>query len=1107
MRVPHVLLLAAVAALLVLGILWRYYSKRKKGQVGALESVDLDIDLAIGDAEAHLGAAKIEQGTRVKDFRLFLLVGDSGSAKTSVVLQSGADPELLSGQVYENNDVIPTKMVNIWFARQSLFVEVGGTLLGDPEKWSRLVRRLLPRRSVIGKGKQPARSVIVLYDCQNLLAANSQEAASKAARNLRTRLVEMAQMLGADLPIYVLFTKMDRLPFFPEYATNFNNDEARQLFGVTVPMGAKARAGTYAEAETARLTENFDRLFRSLACSRATLLAREQDSTRLAPIYEFPREFRKVRPAAVQFLVDLCRPSQLTVGPFLRGFYFTGLRAVSIAEAPSARRAEPAADFAVVSRATQILLREAPAPVSLAPDAKAPHDSRRVPQWVFLPRLFNEVVLADRTAQGASAVSTKTNSSRRLLLVCATVLSLLFTAGTTVSFSRNRSLESRVRMAAVDNLSGGSAATGLPQVEALRRLETLRKSLQRLVAFRREGPPWSYRWELYTGNDLYLTARRLYFTRFRQLLLEPAQNKLLESLRGLPGTPGPEYGPTYDALKAYLITTSDHDRSTRLFLTPVLLKSWSTSTHGDGESQVLARKQFDFYAEELRAENPFATENDSAAIEKARHYLAQFAGTERVYAFMAADAAKHGSPVNFNRQFPGSAAVVLEAHEVAPIFSKAGWDFMRDALQHADRYFNGERWVLGDREAAQIDQARLERDLRNRYYADFVREWRLYIKSASVVPYTDVKDAAAKLAQISGNQSPLLALLSLVSQNTAVDDPAVAGIFQPVHAVLPPQSRDRYVASSNQNYINTLVTLQASLENVTGQADDPAAAQTLNNAFQAKIATRQMAQSFHLDNEEHIETAIQKLLEDPIIGVEQAIRGAIPAELNAGGKGMCTQMRALTNKFPFNSRSKIEATPADLNGVFRKPDGALWSFYEKSLKKVLTKQGGEYTPSGALSLNPAFVTFFNSAMGLSDALYAQGATEPVFAYTVKPGTSEGVQGITLRVDGQALTYAVGNPTASKTFTWQADATHDMTVNVRVGGADFEWQHHTGMWGVFRFFAEAKQRSGQSLEWPVGAGGQQFKADGKPVTVRLEVDMGQLRPIFQNGLSCVADVVR
>ncbi len=123
---------------------------------------------------------------------------------------------------------------------------------------------------------------------------------------------------------------------------------------------------------------------------------------------------------------------------------------------------------------------------------------------------------------------------------------------------------------------------------------------------------------------------------------------------------------------------------------------WSNGRAIDPDRLQLAQKQFDFYADELKEENPYSKENDSAAIEKARHYLAQFAGAERVYAFMLAEAGKNNPPINFNRQFPGSAQVVVESHEVPGAFSKGGWAFMKDAIAHADRYFSGEQWVLGD---------------------------------------------------------------------------------------------------------------------------------------------------------------------------------------------------------------------------------------------------------------------------------------------------------------------------------------------------------------------------------------------------------------------------
>ena len=114
----------------------------------------------------------------------------------------------------------------------------------------------------------------------------------------------------------------------------------------------------------------------------------------------------------------------------------------------------------------------------------------------------------------------------------------------------------------------------------------------------------------------------------------------------------------------------------------MLLNRWSANRNVDAERRQLAQKQFDFYAEELKVANPFSSENDTAAVEKARRYLALFAGFERVYQAMLADAAKNTAPLNFNKRFPGSAEVVVDSQDVAGPFTKPGWEFMKNSLKN-----------------------------------------------------------------------------------------------------------------------------------------------------------------------------------------------------------------------------------------------------------------------------------------------------------------------------------------------------------------------------------------------------------------------------------------
>ena len=205
--------------------------------------------------------------------------------------------------------------------------------MADNAGWQRLVRRLRPGKlgSALGKGQQAPRAAMVCFDCETFVRAGSTDAVAAASRSLHARLADISQALGINLPVYVLFTRTDRLPFFNEYVRNLSNEEATQVLGATMPM-AERSSGVYAEQEAQRLTAAFNDLYYSLCDQRPEFLSREHDAEKLPGIYEFPREFRKLRASMVQFLVDLARPSQLTTGPFLRGFYFSGVRPIFVNE-------------------------------------------------------------------------------------------------------------------------------------------------------------------------------------------------------------------------------------------------------------------------------------------------------------------------------------------------------------------------------------------------------------------------------------------------------------------------------------------------------------------------------------------------------------------------------------------------------------------------------------------------------------------------------------------------------------------------------------------------------------------------------------------------------
>ena len=347
---------------------------------------------------------------------------------------------------------------------------------------------------MLGKSTAPPRVALVCIDCEKFLTPGIAETLGASVDQWRARLRETSQLLGINLPVYVLFTRADRLQFFQDYVAPLSDDEASRVFGATLPLAAYA-AGNYAEQETATVSAAFDNLFHALADWRLALLARKPDTPQAPPIYEFPREFRKLRSILVPMLVDTCRPGPSRTTPFLRGFYFTGVRPLVVsAPRPVPAKEEPPAPAAALGElsATRMFdIKKAKAAALAALQAGAPEavETRRIPQWVFLPQLFLEVLFKDTTALTTSTFSTKIGLRKRFSLVAAMGILLVLIVGFTVSSIRNKRLENQVIAAAQDVSDIHLTGRQLPSVDELNKLETLRQSVETLANYQREGPP------------------------------------------------------------------------------------------------------------------------------------------------------------------------------------------------------------------------------------------------------------------------------------------------------------------------------------------------------------------------------------------------------------------------------------------------------------------------------------------------------------------------------------------------------------------------------------------------------------------------------------------
>jgi type VI secretion system protein ImpL len=1111
-----VLLVIGIAAAITILVL-HFRSKRQQETGASIGGEVGELDLLLNDASRKLRTS--QQGAKSLDsLPLVYVLGQAGSAKTTTIAQSGLGPELLAGTASHETEQVPTDILNLWFTGTAVLLELGTALRGDSGKLARLVHRTRAKayRSAFGTGAAP-RAAIVCLSADQLLAADGGQALLTAARASNADLREISRALGMAIPVYVIVTKLDRVPHFEQYARNLSEDEVRQVLGVTLPR-AEASPGTYAEQASRSLAAVIDGVVYKLGEFRVEMLDRETDARNTSGVYEFPREFSKIRKNLNQYLVELCKPSQLSANPYLRGFYFTGIRARVVERAVNAPVAAqvPAMQEAGATQFLNISRMRSEAAAKTAAPAMV---STRVPQWTFLPRLVPEVVLGDRSALTATTQSAPARMFRRILYGSLLVLFTIYLVFLVISYVHNAALERRVADAA-GTLSKSTAA--LPGILELRALDDLRQTILQLDDYRANGAPLSYRFGLYQGGKLDGQARQVYFDHFRPMLLNPAQESFVAYMRSLPDAPATNsdfgsYSLAYNPLKAYLITTSNPDKSQVKFLTPVFLQYWIGNRSVDPDQQQLAQKQIDFYGNELLRQPPYSIAPDSAVVEHTRAYLSHFLAETRIYQAMLSDADRTNSSIDFKKMYPASEPYVTDPHVVRGAFTRNGFGFMQDAIQHPEKYAQGEAWVLGSQAGQALNASQISKDLTTQYASDFLKEWHEFLLSARVGSCGNVKEAPARLNALAGPASPLLALFFTVSHNTAVADQTIKSTFQPTQALVDPNATDRLIGPGNTPYVTALsqlaVALDVASQNPAASTDPTAFGPVLQQVGAANGAAQQTAQAFNVDRQMHTEGTVLSLMQAPV----QCVAKLAPtpgAPANGGGQKVCAAITPLLGKFPFAASSSIPATLPEVDAAFAPDTGALWVAYNSILKQYLVPQGSQYGPNPAAPqpVNARFAQYFSRAAHVSSTLYPAGQKSASLAFSVRFLPGNGVSSANFLVDGQRIPPGL----TAQQFTWSGTAAQRAAL-VYENNEVLSFQ---GTWSVFQLVRTAKITriaGGYRLDYPISkattttVAGHTLGGSGADTKIASFEISGPgadlLVPDGLSGLSCGLPVVR
>jgi type VI secretion system protein ImpL len=1152
--------------------------------VSSVHPDDAAMSQLIAEANATLAKAPAfagrPGGASLSAMPLYLLIGPEGSGKTSTFLNSATEPQLLAGQ--GASPVAPTRLCNFWLAKGAIFAEIGGRMFAaELSRWSQLLVALrghvpLPFWRRLWGETEPQidlRGVIAFCDSKEFTGASSDpQRLERYSRDWQERLRSITDRFGVEFPVYVVVTRCDKIPFFADFFRRLPESEASQVLGCALPprnLQAARADEVFVEAEAKRLTASFRPLYHALARRRLTQLAHEPNSAVRPGIYEFPREFKRIRSPLVQFLTDVFRPNSLGPSLLLRGYYLTGVRETEVERAAAGRMTDSATQAPM--EATRLFRGDATQMFQGEDLAKTPIPAgRRALSWIFVADLFHRVILPDQLPRKQRPPEDRFDRYRKLAFGAVGGLCALLCLAFSVSWAHNRHLLAEIGAAAGIQTNRQSRATSLQDLQAL---DVLRGQVVRLQG----RLTWGFHWGLYSGDRVLDWARSAYFRQFHRLLLIDLNSQMVGDLEGLPANPAAAdpYDPAYNTLKAHLIITSGSCPADSAFLSRQLKEVRARIAPGAGsEWQALADRQIEFYATELPRGNPLRLAEDNEGRERARQYLRQIKGIDRLYATILTNAEKGLAKSSLSAMAPNYTQVLNGPNEVRSAFSAGGWTYLEKASKEGNAAALGEPCVVGGASgmAANYKQnTETAQAIQRKYLHEYVDQWRKFVEGFSVTKYANAADAARRLEILSDRKSPLLAVFVMTANATNYPAPAlptdtgsvkqkilntvgavskkaetdtkglvrlpaetpdslnsptdIPGFFQPVHLVEPPGS-DTWVVDKNAAYIDALGQLRHSMQDIAQGAGrpDPAIHQAAGQNYdKAMDAAHQIARGFSAAGVGSLDSTVVRLLEEPIRltnpfiirDMDKAGAGKVNGELRT----FCSSQRNTLRKYPFQQSSTDDASLEEFAGMFQPATGAIWKFQQQSLAELAVKEGSMWKPKDPAKkpqITPEMLAFLNRAQTITDVFYSGGATPAQLAYTLRPKLDSRWNGFTLEleIDGRSHQWTTG---MQHQFNWPPPAgTKNPGAVARLRGATnllIPVASQGGSWGIFRVFGDAELRdlNAKLVEWKYTRSGLGRKEPIDP-PVNLEIVLfpgGQdvFNPKFWDGLRCPSVAVQ
>ncbi|MEO4049115.1 type VI secretion system membrane subunit TssM [Pseudomonas sp. CAU 1711] len=999
----------------------------------------------------------------------YLLLGAEGSGKTSLLEFSGLDFPLNKGDERRlTKDVGGTRYCDWYFADHAVLLDTAGRYLTQPDvavdsrAWHTLLSLLRKRRA------RPLNGVLVAVPVDTLLYASELEL-ENFARQLRQRLHELHAELRAEVPVYLVLSKADKVMGFDEFFDQLSREESDQVLGASFRKGQVAT-----DANVVR--QEFEELLRRLNSQVIMRLHQERDTQRRGHILDFPHQLGQLG-ERLCLLVELAfSGNRYQRASHLRGFYLT-----------SAPQLQELLDPSTTGIGRNLGLAGSSLPTYRSGRAR------------FIHQLLSRVIFPEAELAGLDDKEIRRIDWRqRALYAGAACCLLLFGLFWGASYSANHGRLEQLRELALQLGRDGDSLSA--QDEAKQALPLLGGGYAATQVFPADARLLE-RGGLYQGPAVQPEVHAAYRRQLESQLLPRVARQLEGQIRANRDDRELLLG----SLRAYLMLNLEQRREPA-FLQDWLAADWSLRYAGDEPTQ----KQLNAHFKRLLAE-PFAAYplNDNLVAE-ARQILRSESLAQVVYR-MLRDQARNLPEYRIAQALGAQAPLLLGSDYAIPglytqkgyqqYFVAQGLGLVRDILE--------DNWVLGEgNQLSERDLGRLMVELEQLYFRDYANYWGEAVARLGLEPIGNTAQGIVTLTALTAANSPLLQVLVEVRDNTRFDLPAAADQVDDLAAQAKLGKKGKLAAAAAGKGLDAVAKslpdtarkalqrrfepLHRLLDSNSGAGPELAATLQALDALQLQLSSLAHASS---SEQAAFEMAKARMQGRPdAINQVRGSAARLPQPvanwltlvaddswqlvLNDAYGYLNKRYRhelygfykeSLLKRYPFSAKSESDVAIADFREFF-KADGVADAFVDRYLKAFVSDSDGKYQlrrmDGQGLPLSPVFLAQMNRTQVIRRSFFAENPAEPLVLFKLEPFALDySLNRADFKFGGQQLEYRHG-PIVASAFRWPAEGASERSSLVleEQGGRRVGIEKNSGPWALFRLLdmMQVEQHSGRDV---------------------------------------------